>query len=232
MRSRYRIPVFYLLLLLLPSFALFGRSPYPTIERADRGDPLYLQHQAAVERYFRSSAEGEPLPALRIYEYRLAGERTLHAVAARFNLTVESLATLNRLPTVDIPAGRESVLVPSLPGIFLPTDPETRFEVLLSHERASATAGAPSFPVLLLGESATFRFIPEARLSGAEQRHLLGSFFRVPLDEATVTSHFGYRTHPVFGFRSFHRGVDFRSPRGAHVYAAAAGRVIEVGRDG
>lgn len=47
-----------------------------------------------------------------------------------------------------------------------------------------------------------------------------------------MTSPFGYRTHPVFGFRSFHRGVDFRSPRGANVFAAAAGTVTEIGRDG
>lgn len=221
-----------MLLFSLVALTTEARSPYPTILRADRGDPLFVQHQAAVARYYRASAQGEPLPSLRIYEYELAGERTLHAVAARFTLTVESIATLNRLTTLDIPAEVDRLLIPSLPGIFLVEEPATSFEMLLHHERSAQSVEAPLFPVLLAGESARFRFLPEERLSGAEQRHLLGSFFRMPLEEATVTSRFGYRTHPILGFRSFHRGVDFRSPRGANVYAAASGTVTEVGRDG
>jgi murein DD-endopeptidase MepM/ murein hydrolase activator NlpD len=54
----------------------------------------------------------------------------------------------------------------------------------------------------------------------------------MPLRDAEVTSPFGYRIHPVFGYNTFHRGVDFRGKRGAGVYAAAAGKVVEIGRDG
>jgi len=167
-----------------------------------------------------------------VYEYRLQGERSLGAVAARFTLSAESLATLNRLPNAQIPEGREALLIPSLPGLFIPEVPESRFELLLSHERAEELRPLTPFTVVVAGRPVRFRFMPEERLSSTEQKHFLGSFFRMPLRKAQVTSPFGYRIHPVFGHHSFHRGVDLRATRGAGVYAAASGRVIEIDRDG
>lgn len=232
MSSLLRRGVTLLLLIASVTLPVAAGSPYPAILRADRSDPLFVQHQSSVERYYRAGAQGEPLPALRIYEYTLQGERSLSAVAARFTLSVESLATLNRLPDTSIPPDRERLLIPSLPGIFVPEEPESRFELFLSHERSEDLSGLAPLTVLVGGRPARFRFIPDERLSSAEQRHFLGSFFRMPLRDAEVTSPFGYRIHPVFGYNTFHRGVDFRGKRGAGVYAAAAGKVVEIGRDG
>ena len=219
-----------LLLLLVPE--LHANSPYPTIARPDRSDPLYQQHQRAIQAYYRAAAQGEVLPPLRIYRYTLDGEESLHAVAARFSLPTESLATLNRIPSPAIPTHREYLLVPSLPGLFLAEAPENRLESFLAEERRETAAELRPLSILMNGKRVTLRFLPEARLSGSEQRHFLGSFFRSPLTEAVITSRFGYRSHPVFGFRTFHRGVDFRSPRGANVFVAAPGEVTEIGRDG
>ncbi len=232
MRALLRRGLSILLLLALGAAPALARSPYPAILRPDRSDPLFLQHQSAIERYYRASAQGERLPSLRIYEYQLQGERSLRAVAARFTVTAESLATLNRLPNAEIPEDRESVLIPSVPGIFVPEEPESRFELLLNHERAEELASLSPFTVVVGERPIRFRFLPEARLSSAEQKHFLGSFFRVPLEAAEITSPFGYRIHPVFGHHSFHQGVDLRATRGTGVYAAATGRVVEIGRDG
>jgi len=230
--SSPRRRVVAMLLLIALTIPAAARSPYPSIAHADRSDPLFVQHQSSIERYYRASSQGEPLPALRIYEYTLQGERSLSAVAARFTLSVESIATLNRLPDTTIPPDRQSLLIPSLPGLFVAEEPESRFELLLSHERDEEVAELPPLTVMVGGRPARFRFLPEERLSSSEQRHFLGSFFRMPLRDAVVTSPFGSRTHPVFGYHSFHRGVDFRGKRGASVYAAAAGTVVEIGRDG
>lgn len=221
-----------LLLLFALALPVAARSPYPSIARADRSDPLFVQHQSSIERYYRASSQGESLPSLRIYEYSLQGERSLSAVAARFTLSVESIATLNRLPDTAIPAGQETLLIPSLPGLFVPEEPSSRFELLLSHERKEEVANLAPLTVMVAGRPSRFRFIPEERLSSSEQRHFLGSFFRMPLREADVTSPFGYRPHPLFGYNTFHRGVDFRGKRGAPVYAAAGGTVAEIGRHG
>lgn len=53
-----------------------------------------------------------------------------------------------------------------------------------------------------------------------------------PLPELRITSHFGYRYHPILGGRRLHRGTDFGAPSGTEVRAAAAGRVVTAGTDG
>ncbi len=42
-----------------------------------------------------------------------------------------------------------------------------------------------------------------------------------------VTSPFGWRIHPIYGYRSLHDGVDFGAACGTPILAAGRGRVIE-----
>jgi murein DD-endopeptidase MepM/ murein hydrolase activator NlpD len=44
-----------------------------------------------------------------------------------------------------------------------------------------------------------------------------------------VTSGYGWRTHPIFGTRRFHAGIDIGAPGGSPVSAAATGRVVYAG---
>lgn len=44
-----------------------------------------------------------------------------------------------------------------------------------------------------------------------------------------VTSPFGYRTHPIFGYRSLHTGIDVGVPHGRTVVAADTGTVTHAG---
>ena len=52
-----------------------------------------------------------------------------------------------------------------------------------------------------------------------------GGFLDWPVN-GYVTSPFGYRTHPIFGYRSLHNGTDFGQGCGAPLLAAGGGRVI------
>src|SRR5690349_7531208 len=47
----------------------------------------------------------------------------------------------------------------------------------------------------------------------------------MPLHDATLTSDYGMRTHPVLGGRRNHKGVDLAQPTGTPVYATADGVV-------
>lgn len=50
-----------------------------------------------------------------------------------------------------------------------------------------------------------------------------------PLSYRTISSYFGYRTHPTKKKTILHKGCDFRAPLGTPVYAAREGKVIESG---
>lgn len=51
----------------------------------------------------------------------------------------------------------------------------------------------------------------------------------MPADMRNISSGFGYRRDPFNGRAAMHRGLDFKSPRGAPILAAADGRVSFVG---
>ena len=52
-----------------------------------------------------------------------------------------------------------------------------------------------------------------------------------PVD-TRITSGYGYRIHPIYGYRRMHTGTDFGGPCGIPVRAAADGRVVSAGRAG
>ena len=58
------------------------------------------------------------------------------------------------------------------------------------------------------------------------------AFSRTPLHGGRISSGFGTRRHPIFGYRRMHTGTDFAAPRGTPIYATANGKVRFVGRKG
>ncbi len=50
--------------------------------------------------------------------------------------------------------------------------------------------------------------------------------------QAPISSSFGWRMHPILGYRRFHSGTDFGAGMGSPIRAANAGRVIFAGRQG
>jgi murein DD-endopeptidase MepM/ murein hydrolase activator NlpD len=55
------------------------------------------------------------------------------------------------------------------------------------------------------------------------------ALLRTPIDGARMTSGFGMRTHPVLGYSSFHKGIDFGAPTGTPIRAAGSGQVEKIG---
>ena len=83
-------------------------------------------------------------------------------------------------------------------------------------------------------EEARRRALAAARRAGQATGHLLGDngpvrsngFLDYPV-QGPVTSPFGWRTHPIYGYRSLHDGVDFAAACGTPLRAASSGTVIE-----
>ncbi len=64
------------------------------------------------------------------------------------------------------------------------------------------------------------KLLSEEKYVGGEMKYPL------PLEFTTITSYFGKRPHPIYGYVSDHRGTDIRCPTGTEVYAANDGKVI------
>ena len=53
---------------------------------------------------------------------------------------------------------------------------------------------------------------------------------RKPITIGRITSPFGWRVHPILGYRRLHPGVDYAAPKGTPILAAGNGVVEKAGR--
>jgi murein DD-endopeptidase MepM/ murein hydrolase activator NlpD len=218
----------------LPSGAE-GPSVLPLISRLDSRDTLFVQYQADVEysrrRVFgRSPVSEEDLAgALTIYRYAPREGEDLFSVAARCNIPYAGLASLNRMshPSL-LPEGE--LLLPSMPGIFVPLEPDSGLEMLLASARASRGGGV-DIRLNLGAAPGLFRFFPGDDYGPTERIFFLNRGFRFPLRSYTLTSGFGPRINPVTGRFRVHEGLDLAAPMGTDVFAVDAGMVTETGSD-
>lgn len=236
MRVRRRILPFVLLgLSVLGSGRVAAADErYPLIGRAGVSDSRYRQHQEAVREYYISARANRDLPPLTIFRYNHSENDTLITVASRFTLPYSSLATLNRISQAEIPADTGQLLIPSIPGLFVPESPHSDLELLLWELRIDGEAGdRPFYPVVVTvhDEPVRFRFYPGDDFDRVERLAFLNILFRRPVQNIRISSPYGYRSSPFGGPRGFHAGVDFAAPKGTAVSAAREGSVAAAGFD-
>lgn len=66
----------------------------------------------------------------------------------------------------------------------------------------------------------------------AISKGLIKTPLSAPINGARISSGFGMRRHPVYGYSKMHKGIDFAAPRGTPIYAAADGAIEFVKRSG
>jgi murein DD-endopeptidase MepM/ murein hydrolase activator NlpD len=221
------IPVF----LFLAGLSAWG-GDFPVIARLDSRDPVFRQYVEAVDlsRRLIYGKKEEPrnlAESLRIYAYTLAENDDILGLAARCNIPYAGIATLNR---VSHPSSMpKTVLLPSVPGIFIPEAPSNDLEQLMASSRG------PADGVLITvernGKAEQYLFLPGEDFSPTERTYFFNTGFRFPLREYRITSTFGLRPSPFTGKIQNHRGLDLAAPMGANVYAAREGKVTEIGAD-
>jgi murein DD-endopeptidase MepM/ murein hydrolase activator NlpD len=225
--------------------ALPAEAGLPAITRLDPNDTLFRQYQADVEYARRhlynqqtqqraSPKEGASVPAeqlagLTVYTYTPGPGEDLLALAARCNIPYAALATLNRLAN---PAGMAQagvLLLPSVPGLFIPERADTDMERLLQAARGQE----PGVRVTIRQPHKTeqFHFIPGADFSPTERSFFLNRGFYFPLKNYRLTSGFGPRISPITGTLKFHPGLDLAAPLGTEIYAVREGVVVDQGRN-
>jgi hypothetical protein len=210
---------------------------FPLISRLDPTDPAFRQYVADVDaarlRTYNRERNGETAAslaeALTVYAYRPDPRDDAFSLAARCNVPVSALASLNHLPHPDSFAQAPLLLLPSMPGLFIDEDPDTDLEMLLLAGRTEQGG----VPVVMSGNGARerFLFIPGADFTPTELAFFLNAGFRYPLRSYRLSSPFGPRINPVTGNFAVHQGLDLAAPEGTEVYAARDGEVVEIGED-
>ena len=233
------LPFFLILLSLLSNHGAAAQaiSPLPAIPRLDSRDTMFMQYQQDVEAArrtlfsFRGDAEErikELASSITIFTYIPGSGEDLISIAARCNIPYGTLASLNRFSHGEDLSPGKTLLLPSVPGLFIPEKPLTDLERLLASVRQE-TGTILSVP--REGRTELFRFIPGDDFSATERVFFLNRGFNFPLKNFAVSSFYGPRVNPVTGRQSVHRGLDLAAPEGADVYAVKSGVVLGIGED-
>lgn len=201
---------------------------YPPIESLLPGESNLKQLQEDVAFYYRQARAGQELPPLGIYLYRVAAEDSLLTLAARFNLPYETLSTINRIPQKDALETGQVLLVPNMPGLFLPSPPRSELESFLWSWR-EVPEDQETLPILTPRGEEEFYFLPGKRFHKIERAFFLRILFRSPLESGKLSSNYGWRISPVTGEKHFHKGIDIAAPRSTAVFPAREGRVSALG---
>jgi murein DD-endopeptidase MepM/ murein hydrolase activator NlpD len=115
-----------------------------------------------------------------------------------------------------------------------------RFDLIVEQRRA-ATGEVEIGNLLYIGldraTGADIRMMPWSLGGSAQWFEASGvgretsSGFRMPV-AGRMTSPFGYRVHPILGYRKLHTGIDFGAAHGSPIVASAPGQVASAGWDG
>ena len=201
---------------------------YPEIGVLSAADVLYRQLQDDIQRYHqRGAAREEGSPQLLIYRYRKRHGDTIGIIASQTNLTVCTIATINRLGTFEDFNDLSYVLLPNQPGAYIPVDRKSILEEMMYSRRTAATVPGRQIVIQDRPKPSSFLFFPGENFNAVENAYFLKTLFRYPLARVEITSWFGERSNPLTGRREWHKGIDLRAREGTEVRAAAAGIVFD-----
>jgi len=229
---------FFLTFLILPVCEAqeTGSVLFPVISRLDTRDTAFKQYFDDVESNRRllvrfPSGIKQAAENITIFQYTVRQNDDLLSMAARCNVPYSALASLNRLKDSSSIQAGNVILLPSCPGLFIPSNPESELEKLIGITRFSEQWFV-NLNVNISGKTEVFHFFPGADFTPTERAFFLNTgMFRFPLINYRVTSAFGMRANPVTGNINMHQGVDLAAPEGTEVFSTADGVVISIGDD-
>ena len=231
----FRLLFWYALLsaVFCPLFASPTRTEYPRIPDLQSTNPVFIQYSEDVLAGRKAIASGktDKMLPLYIYSYVVKKEDTLIGIAARCSIPYDAIASLNRIPSMKENLEGRILLLPTLPGLYLPETAKNSFENLLL---SSFDPDEPSIIPITVRDSAKRMVycIPDETFEGTVRTYFVTPTFRFPLPEGVLTSSFGMRKNPLTGNLIFHNGIDLAAPRGTRVLSCADGTVKETGFSG
>lgn len=188
------------------------------------------EHNVILES---ENSEQNSFEDLYYYSYRIKKGDMIGVIAENEGITQDTLISVNHIRSSRLLQIGQYIKIPSMPGILYTTrnageTPETIAEKYNIDEKKVAYVNKIS-----LGESlaeGTSLFLPDAQLDWVTRQEINGDLFIKPIHTRWyLTSHFGWRSSPFTGTRTYHSGTDMACATGTNVYSALDGVVKETG---
>ena len=185
----------------------------------------FNQYSTIVEDNSKAVMAGRE-PEFLFFKYKVAERFTVLELCARCNINYDTIITLNSIASKDDVIKGETLIIPTVQGLFIPLDKcHNAIETLLQQNYKNQNLTNPILYFTIEGRS--FVFLQGKRLSPTERAFYLDSSLRLPLDENSfyVSSEFGSRKNPLSGQIKNHNGIDLAAEEGTPVYAVKDGDV-------
>lgn len=205
-------------------------SAYPHIETllSRKSNYILQQYLDEVQAAGKALKTGRD-PFVNFYTYTATKSDTLMTLYARCSVPYESIASLNHLPNKEVVLEGMELILPTVPGLYIPKNPVSEIEILLA-SCYSVRINSGNFPTYKIGAE-EFYFLPGERFTPEVRAFFLNPGMSLPLESYRLTSPFGMRVSPISGLWRFHKGIDMAAPTGTVVMACKAGTVKRIGKD-
>lgn len=194
----------------------------PVINNLSSNDVVFLQFSQTCEYNEKEIASGKVFFE-EFYSYICKKSDSLISIHADSGIPYDTIATLNSFNNIKEGLTGKKIILPTVKGIFIPINPKTSFEFLLSNENKRN-----KFDNEYEINGRKFFFLNGERFSQTQRAFFLDTSFRFPLDTRIISSDYGFRDSPVYGIWKFHKGIDFAAHLGDKVYACKQGIVYLV----
>jgi len=197
---------------------------YPQIKQAVTDDVSFTQFRQDRKEFQTRFNSGKKLLSPSFYKYKTLKQETPQTLARQFNISIESLATLNGWMEWQTINKNTELLLPSSDGLYLN-------ENKIKKGLGALIARSRKTNISLQIDKKKFFYYPGEKFTENEIQLFMKKIFLYPVKGAIVSSPYGYRVHPFNHKWLFHKGMDFALPSGSPVYAPQGGKVKETGTD-
>lgn len=185
----------------------------------------YSEYSKIIEKNYMLLASGKS-PVQIFYKYTNTEFKNLLQLAARCNITYETIATLNGIENSSTDITNMELLLPTCPGLFINNSTEkNKLDILLfqNYNLETLTKKIIWYSI----DDKEFIFILNQRLSPTERAFFLDAELQLPInkDSYWISSDFGKRKNPFSGELKNHKGIDLAAKEGTPVFAIKDGNV-------
>ncbi|AHH10429.1 M23 family metallopeptidase [Borrelia coriaceae] len=166
---------------------------------------------------------------LKVVQHKINPGETLSHIAARYNITSETLISYNGIQDVRSIRPNLVINVPNMKGVLYTVEKNDSLSSIAKKYKIPKVdildANNLDNEVLYLGQKL---FIPGGRMAKELLRNALGETFLFPT-QGVITSGYGYRPDPFTKIISFHNGIDIANAANTPIVATKEGVVVTVG---